>query len=472
MLGKIKKRFLIITYLWVFLCLAEANADVNTLIKNAFPKGTMSNVTTAKIVKGQRAGHLVGGSVMIKTPAQPNLRPITIRPPSCSLGGLPCGAQIDFRAGGISFIKADEMMEHLNNIVSSAGTYAGIMAIKSICPQCEDAMAFLNDMAQHINSLSIDSCKTMEMLARGPISALEAGAQATRQTLALIDGKGSDMAEIQKNSKKDEDIDTESNEQTKALIGDDFNLVWKALKQQNISIDREFGQLLMSISGTVIGKKDKINGNGVRHIRHHKSLATDELITEFVGANVKGNGEAEIEIYSCKEGNKCLEIEKQKVQFDGKKAMYGRIEQLLGTITEKVWRDAGEFTAEEEMVISLSSIPLINKIETDLAAYGGHGRASVMQQEFVEALCYDVATSYLQKLLHEVQTAVDELSHHQVADPKPFQDFDRGVREVMSFLSDAKHVAFKRYDLISQSKQIYKQDAKYIETKFQSYMQD
>ena len=109
-----------------------AHADLNKLIKNVMPRGTMSNVTVGGIVREQEAGHLMGGSVIIKTPAEPGLQLIQAKAPSCKMGGLPCGAQFEFLGGAVSIVNSAELMRHLKGLAQNAGTYGAMVVIKRI----------------------------------------------------------------------------------------------------------------------------------------------------------------------------------------------------------------------------------------------------------------------------------------------------------------------------------------------------
>ena len=48
-----------------------SQGGLETLIKNVFPEGTMSNVTSASVSRSQEAGYFSGGSVIIRSPAEP-----------------------------------------------------------------------------------------------------------------------------------------------------------------------------------------------------------------------------------------------------------------------------------------------------------------------------------------------------------------------------------------------------------------
>ena len=112
---------------------------------------------------------------------------------------------------------------------------------------------------------------------------------------------------------------------------------------------------------------------------------------------------------------------------------------------------------------------LISKIEMDLGIYANKANVALNQSEFIEALCFDVVTSYLSILLQEVQAAVGELAFSQIADGEAVKSFDLEARATMRMLAEHKNAAFKRYDTIAQSKVRLHQDRKYFNEKFEDF---
>ena len=106
----------------------------------------------------------------------------------------------------------------------------------------------------------------------------------------------------------------------------------------------------------------------------------------------------------------------------------------------------------------------------DLATYSGKNNVISNQTEYIEALSFDVVTSYLQALLTEVQEAVGELSHVQMADAKKFEAFERETRETMRMLSGARIEARGRYELIANSKERLRRDVDYFDRNFESFI--
>jgi septal ring factor EnvC (AmiA/AmiB activator) len=150
--------------------------------------------------------------------------------------------------------------------------------------------------------------------------------------------------------------------------------------------------------------------------------------------------------------------------------LFQRVQKIVASIVDKILANDGALTAEEETIIALSSEQLILKIEMDLATYSGKNNVISNQTEYIEALSFDVVTYYLQALLTEVQEAVGELSHAQVADAKKFEAFEQDTRETMRMLSGARIEARGRYELIANSKERLRRDVDYFDRNFESFI--
>lgn len=443
-------------------------AALDTLIKNVFPSGTMSNVTKAAISREQEAGHLTGGSVIIKTPAEPGLQLIHAQAPSCKMGGLPCGAQFEILGGGVSMVTSAELMNHLKGLVQNAVTYGGMMAIKTLCPYCQDLMEWLDAKADWINQMAKTDCEDMQKLVDGMASKIAASSRANRQADMVLTGQGKDASDYSTKSKKDDGRDITKNPELESQLGDNFNLVWKALSKKASAGTKDDGkelkELLMSISGTIIGIKGQ---DGKSTVIHKKSLINKDLIKDFMGVGASGSGK--IKLYQCDELDKCLKPTIAEKAIDKDSVLFDRVAKLIEQIVEKVYVNEGKLDGEEETLISLSSMPLITKIEMDLGIYANKANVALNQTEFIEALCFDVVTSYLVILLQEVQQAVGELAFAQVSDGETFKAFDEEIRSTMRLLAEQKSAAFKRYDTIAQSKARLQQDIRFFNQKFEDF---
>lgn len=452
----------------ILLCISQTSlAGFDSLIKDVFPSGTMSNSTASAIVKEQAAGHFMGGSVIIKTPADPKLSLIQARAPTCRLGGLPCGAQIELLGGALSLVSTAELMAYLKNLPANAATYGGMMAIKTLCPQCQDLLEYLDAKADWLNKMSVDKCHAIQSLMDPMFPKENAKAEGLRQSRMVLTGGGKDMADYQRKSKQDDGDPIKGAEELESQLGENYNLVWKALAKK-VGSDgdaKELKELLMSISGTVIGTKGEDRKPKVQHL---KSLVSRDLIKQFIGAD--GVDSDNIRLYICDEAEHCTNpVAKEKAIRKGA-FLFQRVQKIVASIVDKILANDGSLTAEEETIIALSSEQLILKIEMDLATYSGKNNVISNQTEYIEALSFDVVTYYLQALLTEVQEAVGELSHAQVADAKKFEAFEQDTRETMRMLAGARVEARGRYELIANSKERLRRDVDYFDRNFESFI--
>ena len=188
----------------------------------------------------------------------------------------------------------------------------------------------------------------------------------------------------------------------------------------------------MNDTSSSIGKKDD---EGHRSIIHKKSLVNKDLIEEFIGIR---SGSVDVELYRCDDTVLCLSPQKAKTRLSDKDTLYGGIDQMLVSMVKKIKSNNGNFTEEEENLIALSSIPLTNKIQRELATNADNAYLTVRMAEFVESLCYDVVTNYLTKLLQQTSEAVSELSYLQLADIGVFNGFEQEVNNTISFLISSR----------------------------------
>ena len=152
------KGVVLLALLWV----SSAGATgIDTDLQNQF--NVMANVTHPGAYSTTTRGVLDGGSVYLRNPVK-TIHPITVTPPSISAG---CHG-IDLRAGSLSFISASQFIDALRAIAADAPSYAFSQALAGMCPQCFQIIKDLQNDLQHINSLSLNSCRTAEALVNAP----------------------------------------------------------------------------------------------------------------------------------------------------------------------------------------------------------------------------------------------------------------------------------------------------------------
>jgi hypothetical protein len=254
----------------------------------------------------------------------------------------------------------------------------------------------------------------------------------------------------------------------KSLLGDEFNLVWKGVSKGSAgegAADNHFKEMIMSVSGTIIGKK--LDGRFVFTSKPSLVLSND-LLEEYIGTKEGGN---KLKRYKCNEHEKCLEASEEEITMTRDETLFGNVSRVLTGLVDKVLQGKGEtITDEEQAVIAFSSVPLINLIEMELASKARTDDLLVRISEFVEVVCYDVITNFLSQMVIKAQNAVQSLEYAQVTDVGVIKDFIENAEKVKGFLRDAKFAAFKRLQIITQVKERLELQEKAFENGFSRFM--
>ena len=428
---------------------ASFAGSIDKLMKYASQDGAMSNVNSAAIIRDQQGGYMTGGSILMRGPRPKTLQPLIIQTPKFSYDA--CTGSADFRFGGLSYISTAEFTKFLKSIPTAAGGYAVKLLLKNSSPQIENVLSDLEAIARDVNGMMIDQCSAGQAIAGGVLSSLNAGSQQKCMMQGNINKSNKDLfesTEVCKN-KPDKYGDLGEENELKSLLGNEFNLVWKALGKSEKG-DNEFLEFLMSISGTIIGRKV----DGSFHFTNKPSLVlSNDLLEQYIGISKKGSP---VKVYNCDNHAKCLDPSVGEVTLSVNDTIYGNVTRLLETLIPKViankGTDKGGLTSEEEAVVAFSSIPLIQLIEMEAINKAHPEDMIVRMDEFIQVVCYDVVTNFLSQMITQANAAVQALEYSQV-DNTVIRNFTEQVAEVRKYLTDAKFVAFKRLQVITQVKE-------------------
>lgn len=439
---------------------------LDNLIKYTQRDGSMTNVNSGGIVSDQRAGYISGGSIVSRGPKPKVLRPLVVQAPSFEFD--PCSGSYDARFGGLSFVKGAAFTDFLKTLPAATGAYAFKMLIKEVCPHCEDITSYLETVLRDINGLSLNQCAMAKSIAQGGFSMLTSASKQRCMMKSNVLSASSDMFEATENCTDNPDRFGEAGDEDKlkSLLGDNFNLVWKALSRGDASsANTSFRELIMSISGSVIGRKD---AESFSFINLPSLVEKEDLLEKYIGK--PGGQSSEVTLYKCDESKKCLEPSEQKVKVPADETLYGNVTRLLTSIVEKVYANEGVLTDDEQALIEFSSMPLINIIEMELATKNKESAGSfVGTHEFIEVVCYDMITNYMQKMLVEARSSVDLLKSTQL-DSTAINNFAANVDKVRSYLRDKRFEAFKKLQIITQVKERIAQQQSVFELGFSRFM--
>lgn len=441
------RRYIARFIIWQMLTISASVSYAGGLdgfLKFAGQGGSMTSINKGAVISDQRAGYMTGGSIISRGPRPMELQPLGIQIPSMAFD--PCTGSGDLRWGGFSFIKGAEFARYFKAVSASAGAYVAKMAIKQACPQCEDIMSYLETVARDINGMTFNQCEQGKAIAEGLMGKFNAAHSQKCLVKSSISKGGSDLHEATQKCQDNPDRYGEvgDDDQLKSVLPDNFNLVWKALSHGDGNAPTGMKELIMSISGSIIGTKT----GGISTIATLPSLVEKEdLLEAYIGK--PGSGTSKIKLYVCDEKVKCLKPKGQEASVDNKAdTLYGKVETTLASILDKIEKNKGDLSDEEQALIEYSQIPIISLFEIELALKNKESVSSFAgNSEFVETVCYDMVTNFMQKMLIDAKTAVDTLQTAQL-DNTSIERFNRNVENVQVFLRDKKHNALARLQTI------------------------
>ncbi|MEM0144019.1 MAG: conjugal transfer protein TraH [Candidatus Parvarchaeum sp.] len=427
--------------------------------------GSMTSVNKGAVISDQKAGYMTGGSIISRGPRPMDLQPLGVQLPSFDLD--PCTGSFDLRFGGFSYIKGPELAKYFKAVATGSATYLVKMAITQACPQCEGAMSDLEAIARDINGMTFNQCEQGKAIAEGLIGKFNAATTQKCLAKSSLARGGSDLHEATQNCQDDPDRygETGDNAELKSMLPDNFNLVWHALSHGSGEAPSGMKEMIMSISGSIIG----IRQGGVTTISTLPSLLEkNDLLEQYMGK--PGAGSSKVKLYVCDETTRCLRPIVQEMELDNREGtLYGKVEVTLQSILDKIDRNAGALTDEEQALIEYSQIPIITLFEIELALKNKESVSLFAgNSEFIEVVCYDMVTNFMQKMLHEAKTAVGSIETAQV-DNTAIERFNKNLKNVQSLLRDKKYKAMDKLQTIIAVKERLTKQQDVFEMNFTRY---
>lgn len=442
-------------------------SPLTKLMKYADSSSSFTSINKGGAFSDQQTGYLTGGSIMHRGAKPKILQPIMVQPPDFKFDA--CSGSFDARFGGFSYIKSDEFAKFFKSVATSSGSYVAKMAIKEVCPQCENIISDLEAVARDINGLSMNQCALAQNIAEGGLSMLNNARKQQCIMQSNLGNRSSDMHEANRDcvDNPNRNDDKAGDDELKSLLGDNFNLVWKALSQgADKKTENGLKELMMSVTGSVIGEKK----DNVIEISTLPSLVEKEdLIERYIGK--PGNGNSEVKLYVCNEHTHCLHPQEAITNISDKESIYGKVSDALTSLFKKIDANTGEPTDDEQALIEFSSIPLIGIMEMELATKNKGSAASFSgSPEFIEVICYDMVTNFMQKMLEQAKSAVEVLKTAQL-DNTPIDRFMNNVTTAQGYLRDKRYMSMQKLLVITQVKQQLVQQQSVFELRFSRFFE-
>jgi conjugative transfer pilus assembly protein TraH len=145
----LKKIFILIMACSLFL----NGAELDKILSNS---GSSFDFAGPSGLKTQTRGYYSFGGMSVRHDLGGSVRPFNISMPKIHSG---CGG-IDMVFGAFSYLGLDMIVEKLQKIASAASAFVFNMALSTLCKDCQQIMSELEAIADTINGLNFDACKS------------------------------------------------------------------------------------------------------------------------------------------------------------------------------------------------------------------------------------------------------------------------------------------------------------------------
>jgi conjugative transfer pilus assembly protein TraH len=379
-----------------------ANAGDNGMQQLFDDMGAFGNVTGPGAYRAQGMNIVTGGNLFMRVP-QRNVNPVGVTLPSLKMG---CGG-IDLYAGSFSFISKSELVSMMKNIGSSAVSYAFKLALDSISPQINKTLTELQQTAQELNGMNINSCEAGEALARGARGDWQRTSQYFAKVTAPITGLFSDHSEAREavqgdNTKVNAAIAAVTDPATKEQV-QPGNIAWRSLSKLS-GLDVDDKQILMALSGTTVISSDQPADQPPIY-KEPKAIT----IRQFI----RGNENGKLPVYTCVDGvgpDSCL------VLGDGELAVtpYAqKVEAKLVAIADK-FKTNTKLLPEEVAFINVTGLPVYKALAVSTAA-PNVGLDVIWIGKYADLIAAEYAYQYIIQATHQIKQAYSQSSSNAPA---------------------------------------------------------
>lgn len=226
--------------------------------------GSQVNVTPAGAYQSAAGTIVTGGSVVLRTQRK-DFRPFYITPPSLRMG---CGG-IDLFLGAFGVASKAEFIAFLRNLGQNATVLAFKLALQAISPELEGQIKEMSDELNKLNQFNMNSCQMAQSLTNGPagqaMTGAIQGAKGYLRDLMSVKDEQEAKEATETNAansianapaEQGSTVDAAGNAVPTPPVRAEVNLTWKYLRTSGSDLPREDLELMMSMVGTIILRRD------------------------------------------------------------------------------------------------------------------------------------------------------------------------------------------------------------------------
>lgn len=411
--------------------------------------GAGANVTKPAAIASQNVVGFSGGGLSYRVPTK-MVQPIAITPPSIKAG---CNG-IDMYAGAFSFPDLPDFVQTLRNVGQQATGYFFNLALKTMAPEIGATLDVINDLANRANQWSINSCQYAEKgagwladnLAKRDTEAAAANVAAIGGAVDTFAKKlqlNTDYATTLKEKYKQQYAGKEKPNLTKTDVENattrvtNQNVLYLALvraKFANLTEDER--ELIMTLVGPTLIIRDRPDGQGGVNATD-ESKASNLDIETLVGDVATTTS---YRYYYCGDPE-CLEVYSTT---KSEKSFANRVNEAVNELRNGIThRSAPVLSADANLVLRLTSVPLVRAVSLTETSGVGAMVASALLPDLIDYAAWDAAGEMMSFYLGIAERAV---AAHMVNVPSGYHD---QVKQLL------KNIATKRQTTMTTLAQLY-----------------
>lgn len=370
-------------------------ASVSSDLENVFQSiGQGVNVTNPQHYEGQRAGFYTGGSLFTRSPVR-EYSLLHAQLPDIKAG---CGG-IDLFTGGFSFIKSQELVNAFKNVANNAVSYSFLLGLETVSPLIKNIMVELQDKADAINRLNMNSCQTSSLLVGGLWPKTDEASRTICESIGTQKNIFADRVAARhgcaQTSKRQQVINLgKSDAHWNDLVAENTNIAWQAIQKNGFyRQDKQLAELLLSLSGSLI-----ITAKDMTVL---PSLIDDPQLLQ---ALLFGGG---LNLYHC-DNQECLHPSKATINIPASNGMVAQIKTSLERLANAIQTDT-EPQSQDIAFLESINLPVYKMLAVEAAFYGDIRLLNLT--DYADVLTLDVLFFYLNDNLRTLEASLSVLQY-------------------------------------------------------------
>lgn len=374
--------------------------------------------------------HFLGGTGTVRSRVY-DLNPIHIKLPTFSAG---CGG-IDYTMGAINIASKDEMIKALKSIMSNAGSYAFLLGLEVVSPMITDITTRIQDWANQLNSININSCEIGASLVQGVWPQSQASKNFICQNVATGIPQFKDLIETRHKCHEDsgfQDKIAKKAAKDTDLFAGSYNIAYTVLRKFP-DLDPLTKQLFLNLTGTVVSQGNKTT--------FFPPKGEDVFKVIEYGGVIKGA----YKFVEDPQDPLFARIALEDLTIHPEQAWNHKVLSVLLSLEKKILEERSKrcsLTEEEKSFLRGTKFP-IGSLTSLMAQWGGRGASLTSLTECADIISMEKVSDFLRDVLTSVLTRAESLRSAQV-DPEAIQKYIDNLESIRQDLNHKQNSNYQR----------------------------